>query len=171
MSLITYWVTSSRMPQAVAGPCAILVPWSPPSLASRTKVARNETHACRKLQSDFLHAVLSAQSLGSGRASRSHSGMVATWITRWCHRRNQRGPRRPDLGRSHAGHERSRYDPRQRTIPLVFRRSRLARSVFLLGKKTLGRFELAQLRQLRMALVSEVPTPGSVCRQICETLA
>ncbi|MDN4016614.1 ABC transporter substrate-binding protein [Zwartia panacis] len=30
---------------------------------------------------------------------------------------------------------------------------------FLLGKKTLGRFELAQLRQLRMALVSEVPTP------------
>lgn len=30
---------------------------------------------------------------------------------------------------------------------------------FLLGKKTLGRFELAQLRQLRLALVSEVPTP------------
>lgn len=30
---------------------------------------------------------------------------------------------------------------------------------FLLGKKTLGRFELAQLRQLRMARVSEVPTP------------
>lgn len=30
---------------------------------------------------------------------------------------------------------------------------------FLIGKKTLGRFELAQLRQLRMALVSEVPTP------------
>jgi len=30
---------------------------------------------------------------------------------------------------------------------------------FLLGKKTLGRFELAQLRQLRLAQVSEVPTP------------
>lgn len=30
---------------------------------------------------------------------------------------------------------------------------------FLIGKKTLGRFELAQLRQLRLALVSEVPTP------------
>ena len=30
---------------------------------------------------------------------------------------------------------------------------------FLLGKKKLGRFELAQLRQLRLAQVSEVPTP------------
>jgi NitT/TauT family transport system substrate-binding protein len=30
---------------------------------------------------------------------------------------------------------------------------------FLLGKKSLGRFELAQLRQLRLAQVSEVPTP------------
>jgi NitT/TauT family transport system substrate-binding protein len=30
---------------------------------------------------------------------------------------------------------------------------------FLVGKKSLGSFELAQLRQLRMALVSEVPTP------------
>lgn len=30
---------------------------------------------------------------------------------------------------------------------------------YLIGKKTLGRFELAQLRQLRLALVSEVPTP------------
>ncbi len=30
---------------------------------------------------------------------------------------------------------------------------------FLIGKKNLGRFELAQLRQLRLALVSEVPTP------------
>lgn len=30
---------------------------------------------------------------------------------------------------------------------------------FLIGKKSLGRFELAQLRQLRLALVSEVPTP------------
>ena len=30
---------------------------------------------------------------------------------------------------------------------------------FLLGKKNLGRFELAQLRQLRLAQVSEVPTP------------
>ena len=30
---------------------------------------------------------------------------------------------------------------------------------FLLGKKSLGHFELAQLRQLRLALVSEVPTP------------
>jgi len=30
---------------------------------------------------------------------------------------------------------------------------------FLVGKKTLGRFELAQLRQLRLAQVSEVPTP------------
>ncbi len=30
---------------------------------------------------------------------------------------------------------------------------------FLIGKKTLGRFELAQLRQLRLAQVSEVPTP------------
>jgi NitT/TauT family transport system substrate-binding protein len=30
---------------------------------------------------------------------------------------------------------------------------------FLLGKKTLGRFELAQLRLLRLAQVSEVPTP------------
>lgn len=30
---------------------------------------------------------------------------------------------------------------------------------FLIGKKTLGSFELAQLRQLRLALVSEVPTP------------
>ncbi len=30
---------------------------------------------------------------------------------------------------------------------------------FLVGKKTLERFELAQLRQLRLALVSEVPTP------------
>ena len=30
---------------------------------------------------------------------------------------------------------------------------------FLVGKKSLGRFELAQLRELRMALVSEVPTP------------
>ena len=30
---------------------------------------------------------------------------------------------------------------------------------FLLGKKSLGRFELAQLRHLRLAQVSEVPTP------------
>jgi NitT/TauT family transport system substrate-binding protein len=30
---------------------------------------------------------------------------------------------------------------------------------FLLGKKSLGRFELGQLRQLRLAQVSEVPTP------------
>jgi len=30
---------------------------------------------------------------------------------------------------------------------------------FLIGKKSLGRFELAQLRQLRLAQVSEVPTP------------
>lgn len=30
---------------------------------------------------------------------------------------------------------------------------------FLIGKKTLGRFELAQLRQLRLAQASEVPTP------------
>ena len=30
---------------------------------------------------------------------------------------------------------------------------------FLLGKKNLGQFELAQLTQLRLALVSEVPTP------------
>ena len=30
---------------------------------------------------------------------------------------------------------------------------------FLIGKKSLGRFELAQLRQLKLALVSEVPTP------------
>ncbi len=30
---------------------------------------------------------------------------------------------------------------------------------FLLGKKSLGRFELAQLKQLRLAQVSEVPTP------------
>jgi NitT/TauT family transport system substrate-binding protein len=30
---------------------------------------------------------------------------------------------------------------------------------FLIGKKTLGRFELAQLRQLRLAQVTEVPTP------------
>lgn len=30
---------------------------------------------------------------------------------------------------------------------------------FLIGKKTLASFELAQLRQLRLALVSEVPTP------------
>ena len=30
---------------------------------------------------------------------------------------------------------------------------------FLVGKKSLGRFELAQLQQLRLALVSEVPTP------------
>ena len=30
---------------------------------------------------------------------------------------------------------------------------------FLIGKKTLGHFELAHLRQLRLALVAEVPTP------------